>query len=103
MLSKKFVSLILILPLLAFTLPSPDKVVRREGFSTKILDRNGKPLYDIYENERSTPIKIDEIPLYLKQATVAIEDKNFYTHQGFDLLGTIRGLSRLFTRGYAQG
>ena len=98
-----FLGLFIILPLMAFSLPSPDKVVRREGFSTKILDRNGKPLYDIYENERSTPIKIDEIPLYLKQATVAIEDKNFYTHQGFDLLGTIRGLSRLFTRGYAQG
>ncbi|HLD92447.1 MAG TPA: PBP1A family penicillin-binding protein [Patescibacteria group bacterium] len=98
-----FLGLFIILPLMAFSLPSPDKVVRREGFSTKILDRNGKPLYDIYEDERSTPIKIDEIPLYLKQATVAIEDKNFYSHQGFDLLGTLRGLSRLFTRGYAQG
>ena len=98
-----FVSLILILPLLAFTLPSPDKVVRREGFSTKILDRNGKPLYDIFENERRTPIKISDVPLYLKQATIAFEDKNFYNHQGFDILGTIRGLSRVFTRGYAQG
>ena len=98
-----FVSLFLILPLLAFTLPSPDKVVRREGFSTKILDRNGKSLYDIFENERRTPIKIEEVPTYLKQATVAIEDKNFYSHQGFDILGTIRGLSRVFTRGYAQG
>lgn len=98
-----FLSLFIILPLTAFSLPSPDKVVRREGFSTKILDRNGKPLYDIFENERRTPIKIEEVPLYLKQATVAIEDKNFYTHGGFDILGTIRGLSRVFTRGYAQG
>jgi 1A family penicillin-binding protein len=98
-----FLCLFIILPLMAFSLPSPDKVVRREGFSTKILDRNGKSLYDIFEDERRTPIKIDEVPLYLKQATVAIEDKNFYTHSGFDLLGTIRGLSRLFTRGYAQG
>src|SRR3989339_2200731 len=98
-----FLGLFIILPLMAFSLPSPDKVVRREGFSTKILDRNGKPLYDIYEDERSTPIKIEEVPTYLKQATVAIEDKNFYSHQGFDILGTIRGLSRVFTRGYAQG
>ncbi len=79
-----FISLFLIIPLFAFNLPTPDKVVRREGFSTKILDRNGKVLYDIYEDERRTPIAIDQAPLYLRQATIAIEDKNFYEHEGFD-------------------
>lgn len=98
-----FLVLIIVLPLLSFGLPSPDKVIRREGFSTKILDRNGKPLYDIFDNERRTPININDMPVYLKQATVAIEDKNFYNHNGFDILGTLRGLSRFFTRGYAQG
>ena len=98
-----FLLMIVVLPLMAFGLPSPDKVIRREGFSTKILDRNGKALYDIFDSERRTPIKIEDMPLYLKQATVAIEDKNFYSHSGFDILGTIRGLSRFFTRGYAQG
>lgn len=98
-----FLLMIVALPLLSFGLPSPDKVVRREGFSTKILDRNGKALYDIFDNERRTPINIADMPLYLKQATVAVEDKNFYSHNGFDILGTLRGLSRFFTRGYAQG
>jgi 1A family penicillin-binding protein len=92
-----------ILPLLAFTLPSPDKIVRKEGFSTKILDRNGEVLYDIYTNQKRTPVDLDQIPLYLRQATIAIEDKNFYKHQGFDPLGTLRGLSRIFTLGRAQG
>lgn len=98
-----FILAVIVLPLMAFTLPTPDSVVRREGFSTKILDRNGKPLYDIFEEERRTAIKIEEMPDYLKQATIAIEDKNFYNHDGFDILGTLRGLSRFFTRGYAQG
>lgn len=98
-----FILAVIVLPLMAFGLPSPDSVIRREGFSTKILDRNGKALYDIFESERRTPIKIEDMPLYLKQATVAIEDKNFYSHSGFDILGTLRGLSRFFTRGYAQG
>ena len=98
-----FLLMLVALPLMSFGLPSPDKVVRREGFSTKILDRNGKSLYDIFDNERRTPINISDMPLYLKQATVAIEDKNFYTHSGFDVLGTIRGLTRIFTRGRAQG
>lgn len=98
-----FIFLFLILPLLAFNLPSPDKIVRQEGFSTKILDRNGKSLYDIYRDERRTPVKLDDIPLYLRQATIAIEDKNFYSHQGFDPFGMVRGFLRIFTRGRAQG
>jgi 1A family penicillin-binding protein len=98
-----FILMIIVLPLMSFGLPSPDKVIRRDGFSTKILDRNGKPLYDIFDSERRTPIDISQMPLYLKQATIAIEDKNFYNHNGFDILGTLRGLSRFFTRGYAQG
>jgi 1A family penicillin-binding protein len=98
-----FILVIIALPLMSFGLPSPDKVIRREGFSTKILDRNGKPLYDIFDSQRRTPIKIEDMPLYLRQGTIAIEDKNFYTHNGFDVLGTLRGLSRFFTRGYAQG
>jgi len=98
-----FIFLFFVLPLLAFNLPSPDKVVRQEGFSTKILDRNGEVLYDIYSDKRQTPIKIEDVPLYLRQATIAIEDKNFYKHQGFDPLGMLRGLTRIFTRGYAQG
>lgn len=71
-------------------LPSPDKVVRREGFSTQILDRNGKMLYEVFEGQKRTPVTIDQIPKYLQQATVAIEDKNFYLHQGFDPTGYLR-------------
>jgi penicillin-binding protein 1C len=98
-----FLGLFVVLPLFAFNLPSPDKIVRKEGFSTKILDRNGQVLYDIYADQKRTPIEIDKIPQELKDATIAIEDKNFYVHEGFDPLGMVRGFSRIFTRGYAQG
>ncbi|MDP3994303.1 MAG: PBP1A family penicillin-binding protein, partial [bacterium] len=92
-----------VFPIIAFSLPSPEKIVRREGFSTKILDRNGEVLYDIFENQRRTPVTLDEVPIYLKQATIAVEDKNFYKHQGFDPLGMLRGFSRIITLGRAQG
>ena len=98
-----FLGSFIIFPLFAFNLPSPEKVVRREGFSSKIMDRNGKVLYDIFTNQKRTPADINVIPDFLKKATIAIEDKNFYKHQGFDPLGMLRGVSRLFTRGYAQG
>lgn len=98
-----FLALFIILPIFAFNLPSPDSVIRREGFSTKILDRNGKPLYDIYNDQNRLPVKYEDIPEDLKNATIAIEDKNFYTHQGFDIYGLIRGLTKIFTAGRAQG
>ncbi len=93
----------LVLPLLALNLPSPDKVVRHEGYATQILDRNGETLYNVYVDQRRNPVGLSDIPLYLRQATIAIEDKNFYKHKGFDVLGITRGFTRIFTRGYAQG
>jgi 1A family penicillin-binding protein len=98
-----FIFLLFVLPLLAFNLPSPDKIVRTQGFSTKILDRNGNLLYDIYASQNRTPVALEDIPLYLRQATISIEDKNFYKHQGFDPLGILRGFTRIFTTGRAQG
>ncbi|MFC1649880.1 penicillin-binding protein, partial [Patescibacteria group bacterium] len=79
------------------------EIIRREGFSTQILDRNGEILYDIYIDQNRSHVDLEEIPDYLKQATISIEDKNFYEHQGFDPFGMVRGASRLFTRGRAQG
>ena len=79
-------------------LPSPDAVVRREGFSTKIFDRNGKLLYDVFKQARRTPVKLEDVPLSLRQATIAIEDKNFYKHQGFDPAGYLRIVYNLVFR-----
>ncbi len=98
-----FIFLFFVLPLLAFNLPSPDKIVRQEGFSTKILDRNGKTLYDVYSNQNRTPAALNDIPLYLRQATISIEDKNFYKHGGFDPLGMARGFLKIFIKGRAEG
>lgn len=71
-------------------LPKPGEVVRRTGFSTRIYDRNGVLLYDLFDDERRIPIKIEEVPEHLKLATVSIEDKDFYKHQGFDWLTLLR-------------
>ena len=91
------------IPLLSLTLPSPDKIVRTQGYSTQIMDRGGAILYDVYANQNRTPENLADIPLYLRQATISIEDKNFYSHSGFDFLGMLRGFSRIFTTGRAEG
>ncbi len=91
------------LPLLSLALPSPDKIVRTQGFSTQITDRNGQILYEVYANQNRTPVKLQDMPLYLRQATIAIEDKNFYSHSGFDPIGIVRGFLRIFKSGRAAG
>lgn len=85
------------------TLPDPNKIVRRDGFSTRIQDRDGGTLYELYQDYNRIPVKIADIPLVVQQATIAIEDKEFYSHQGFSVTGYLRGLLRLFTTGRAQG
>ncbi len=71
-------------------LPKPGEVVRKEGFSSKIFDRDGQLLYDLYQEERRNPVGIAQIPDTLKNATIAIEDKDFYKHGGFDFMTILR-------------
>lgn len=85
------------------SLPDPNKIVRREGFSTKILDREGGTLYELYQDYNRIPINLTDVPKVLQQATIAIEDKEFYNHQGFSTWGMLRGFLRGITRGRAQG
>ncbi len=74
-------------------LPTPGKLVNSDlSQSTRIYDRSGILLYSVYSNENRTYVKLSDIPKYLQQGTVAIEDKNFYTNQGFSITGYIRGL-----------
>ncbi|GAI40504.1 unnamed protein product, partial [marine sediment metagenome] len=84
-------------------LPQPDKIVRREGFSTKIFDREGILLYDVFADQQRTPVAWEDISEDLKQATIAIEDKNFYQHQGFDPTGWIRAVFNIVFRFRLQG
>ena len=84
-------------------LPLPTQLSNPPVVSTKLFDRKGKLIYEIYAEERRSPLTLEEIPESLREATIAIEDKNFYSHAGFDFLGMARGLSRLATRGRAQG
>ncbi|MFA5933289.1 MAG: penicillin-binding protein [Microgenomates group bacterium] len=71
--------------------PSPEELTNRTiAQSTKIYDSKGELLYDIFQNQNRTSIKLSEIPDSVKQATIAIEDKDFYKHQGFSPIGIAR-------------
>jgi membrane peptidoglycan carboxypeptidase len=58
--------------------------------STVIYDRSGNRLYTIHGEENRKYIPLRDIADFVKQATIATEDKDFYKHPGFDLMGMIR-------------
>lgn len=86
-------------------LPSP-KSIGKVNFaqSTHLYDRNGKLLYEIYRDENRTPIKVNELPIYIKQAAIAIEDKDFFKHNGVSLSsGVLRALRETLVTKSLQG
>lgn len=78
-------------------LPKSGEIMSRSGFSTKILDRNGKLIGDAFSDENRTFVSLENIPQSLREATIAIEDKDFYLHQGIDLLVFVRAPYYLIT------
>ncbi len=86
-------------------LPSPTKLTSYSfPSSTLIFDRNGELLYEVYAEKNRMPIKLENLPEYIKWATIASEDKNFYHHHGFDFKGIIRAVyNTLFHRSLQGG
>lgn len=85
-------------------LPRPGKLTAREiALSTKIFDRNGELLYDVYGEKNRTWVPLSTIPRYLSLGTIAIEDKDFYKHQGFDPKGILRSIRQIILFHNLQG
>ncbi len=89
-----------------FQIPSLDTIQERKvSQSTKIYDNTGKiVLYDVYQDKKRTIIPFENISQYIKDATVSIEDKDFYTHKGFKPTAFIRAIIvNLLTQNFTQG
>lgn len=79
---------------LSHDLPDPNRLMERQvPESTKIYDRTGQTvLYEIHGAEKRTLINLKDVPDNLKNATIAIEDKDFYKHSGFSVWAIFRTL-----------
>ena len=85
-------------------LPHPRQLIARQiEVSTKIYDRNGVLLYKIFKDQNRTPVALEDIPLHVRLATLAIEDAEFYQHPGFSLRGIFRALYKNITEGELSG
>ncbi|MEK7171053.1 MAG: transglycosylase domain-containing protein [Patescibacteria group bacterium] len=85
--------IILMFAWFAKDLPTPGKIrnLAAEG-STRLFDRNMQPLYTISGEKKRILIDQKDIPQVIKDATIAIEDKNFYSHHGIYLKGIGRAI-----------
>ncbi|BDH60565.1 penicillin-binding protein [Lysinibacillus sp. PLM2] len=68
------------------------------------LDSNGNKIGDYYTEERRYWVELEDISPYLLDATIAVEDKEFYTHNGFDYSRIVSAIiTDLKTQSMAEG
>ncbi len=71
------------------------------GGSIRYYDKTGQTLlFEDYDAVKRIPVQDDQISQFVKDATVAVEDRDFFEHGGFDVKGIARaGLNDVFNRG----
>lgn len=86
------------------TLPDIQKAVSRTRQpSTVIMAENGNDIAK-FGNVYAQVIYPEKLPKNLTDAVVAIEDRRFYKHFGFDIFGFARAVfTNIFRKRYAQG
>ncbi|MEW6716278.1 MAG: transglycosylase domain-containing protein [Chloroflexota bacterium] len=88
---------------IAATLPNIDDLPARASQfeTTRILDRNGNVLYEILDPNagRRTYVPLEKMSPYLVAATIATEDKEYYSHPGFDPMAILRAFLQNFRAG----
>ena len=73
----------------------------RIGETSVVLATNGAVLATIAGDEQNRPVELAQISPWLRKATIAIEDRRFYEHEGIDYRGTLRALVRDIEAGSA--
>jgi penicillin-binding protein 1A len=90
---------------IAASAPSLSSLKERDpGSNSEVLAADGSRLGFIQASELRLPAEGDEFPKNLKDATVAIEDRRFYQHEGIDYEGIVRaGVQNLVNQKTVQG
>jgi membrane peptidoglycan carboxypeptidase len=86
-------------------LPNPNILLQRsEELSTKLYDRTGTPIFEVYGEKNRILVTVDDVTPSVIQATLATEDATFYEHQGYSFRSMIRAFrNMLFGEGLQSG
>ncbi len=79
--------------------------VSPDGYASIVYDCNGNETQSLSSSGANRiSVDIEDVPLNLQHAFIAIEDERFYEHNGIDLKGIVRAASLVFTGdGMSQG
>ncbi|MCG8350373.1 MAG: transglycosylase domain-containing protein [Chloroflexales bacterium] len=84
--------------------PRLEAMNNRQVFQTsRIYDRHGTLLYEFFDAGRRTKISLNDVSPLLINATIAIEDKTFFTNPGVDVEGIIRTIYSSIRAGEETG
>ncbi len=104
-----FTLLFIVTPITAYSwyhgLPQPGVLVENAQTHkpTRILDRRGVPLYEIYVDKKYTPVALNQIPKNVILATLAVEDHEFFNHNGVRFLSIARAAKVTIVDDTVQG
>lgn len=78
--------------------------VMPEAYTSIIYDDAGNEVDKLHKGENREYVTLDEIPLYMQQAAIAIEDERFYEHGGIDMRGIFRAVvENIKTFSFSEG
>lgn len=108
LLGSFFTVVFIFIPFILFTwfqqLPNPLSLGNmRFPATTKFYDRNNKLLYELFAEIDRQPIQLGQIPQTIIDATIAVEDAEFYHHLGFSPRGIARAFRETFLNHDIQG
>lgn len=96
-----FFSFLLLMYIIAFCVGEPE--LNKDRY-IKLYDDQNKVFYQSVNNYSGQYISIDDVSPYFLKAIVAIEDKRFYSHHGFDYVGISRAIkTNVIKRKTSQG
>lgn len=83
-----FFTFLLLMYVIAFCVGKPE--LNKDRY-IKLYDDQNKIFYQSVNNYSGQYVSIDDVSPYFLKAIVAIEDKRFYSHHGFDYVGISQG------------
>ncbi len=77
-----------------FPTPNLDDLLKEKPLQSSIVYSDSGEMVGEFAKENRIPVSISKIPKDLKNAVIAVEDKNFYKHGGIDPMGIARAVWR---------
>jgi len=102
------VAFLVITPLLTYAyyanaISDPDRLMNYSNTGVVLLDKGGEAFYSFGTADRGDRLPLDQISDNAEKALISAEDKNFYEHSGFSIVGIIGALYANLLSGDATG